>query len=47
MTGAYNVFPNQGVHVKPRFIRRITDQTDKQLEEQLPELSEATHVTVV
>ena len=29
MTAAYNVFANQGVYVKPRFIRRITDQTDK------------------
>ncbi|HEX3110500.1 MAG TPA: PBP1A family penicillin-binding protein, partial [Thermoanaerobaculia bacterium] len=42
MTAAYNVFPNQGVYVKPRFIRRITDQTDKVLEEPLSQLSEAT-----
>ncbi|MCU1349979.1 MAG: mrcA 2, partial [Acidobacteria bacterium] len=42
MTAAYNVFVNQGVYVKPRLIRRITDQTDRVLEEQLPELSEAT-----
>ena len=42
MTAAYNVFVNQGVYVKPRYIRKITDQTDKMLEEQLPELSEAT-----
>jgi penicillin-binding protein 1A len=42
MTAAYNVFANQGVYVKPRFIRRITDQTDKVLEEPLAELSEAT-----
>src|ERR1051326_1651627 len=42
MTAAYNVFANQGVYAKPRFIRRITDQTDKVLEEPLTELSEAT-----
>ena len=46
MTGAYNVFVNQGVHVKPRYIRKITDQTDKILEEQVPELSEATQPQV-
>ncbi|MBV9494157.1 MAG: PBP1A family penicillin-binding protein [Acidobacteria bacterium] len=42
MTAAYNVFANQGVYVKPRFVRRITDSTDKVLEEPLAELSEAT-----
>ena len=42
MTAAYNVFVNQGVHVKPRIIRTIVDQTDRVLEEQTPELSEAT-----
>ena len=46
MTAAYNVFANQGVYVKPRFIRKITDQTDKVLEEQLSELSEATQPQV-
>jgi penicillin-binding protein 1A len=46
MTGAYNVFANQGVYVKPRLIRRIVDQTDRVLEEQLPELSEATQAQV-
>ena len=46
MTGAYNVFANQGVYVKPRFIRKITDQTDKVLEEQFAELSEATQPQV-
>ena len=33
----------QGVYIKPRYIRRIADQTERVLEEQLPELSEATH----
>jgi penicillin-binding protein 1A len=42
MTAAYNVFANQGVYVKPRMIRRIVDQTDRVLEEDLPELREAT-----
>jgi penicillin-binding protein 1A len=46
MTAAYNVFANQGVYAKPRFIRRITDQTDKVLEEPLTELSEATQPQV-
>jgi penicillin-binding protein 1A len=42
MTAAYNVFINNGVYVKPRYIRKIADQQDRVLEEQLPELSEAT-----
>ncbi|HKS23574.1 MAG TPA: PBP1A family penicillin-binding protein [Thermoanaerobaculia bacterium] len=42
MTAAYNVFANNGVYVKPRQIRRIVDQQDRLLEEQLPLLSEAT-----
>ena len=47
MTAAYNVFVNQGVYVKPRYIRKITDQTERVLEEQVPELSEATSAQVV
>ncbi len=46
MTAAYNVFANNGVYVKPRYIRKITDQTDRVLEEKLPELSEATSAQV-
>lgn len=42
MTAAYNVFANNGVYIKPRYIRRISDQTDHVLEEKLPQLSEAT-----
>jgi len=42
MAAAYNVFANQGVYTKPRLIRKIGNSTDKILEEQLPELSEAT-----
>ena len=46
MTAAYNVFANQGVYVKPRLIRKVVDQTDRILEEQVPELSEATQPTI-
>jgi len=42
MTAAYNVFANQGVYVKPQLIRKIVDQTDRTLEEQTPQISEAT-----
>lgn len=42
MTAAYNVFINNGVYVKPRYVRKITDQTERVLEEKLAELSEAT-----
>jgi penicillin-binding protein 1A len=42
MTAAYNVFANNGVLVKPRLIKTIVDQADRILEEQTPELSEAT-----
>ena len=42
MAAAYNVFANNGVYVKPRYIRKISDQTERVLEEKLPELSEAT-----
>ncbi|HJW93000.1 MAG TPA: PBP1A family penicillin-binding protein [Thermoanaerobaculia bacterium] len=41
MTAAYNTFVNQGVYVKPQYVRRITDQTGRVLEEHGPELSEA------
>ena len=46
MVGAYNVFANQGVYVKPRMVQRIVDQTDRVLEEQMPEISEATQAQV-
>lgn len=42
MTAAFNVFANQGVYTKPRYIRKITDTTQKVLEENYAELSEAT-----
>ena len=42
MTAAYNVFANNGVYIRPRYIRRISDQSERVLEEKLPELSEAT-----
>jgi penicillin-binding protein 1A len=42
MTAAYNVFANHGVYSKPRYIYKITDQTDRVLHEVPAELSEAT-----
>jgi penicillin-binding protein 1A len=42
MTAGYNVFANNGVYAKPRFVKKITDQTDKVLKEPLIELSQAT-----
>ncbi|HEY5610415.1 MAG TPA: penicillin-binding transpeptidase domain-containing protein, partial [Thermoanaerobaculia bacterium] len=46
LTAAYNVFANQGVYVKPRLIARISDATNKVLEENYPELSEATSAQI-
>lgn len=46
LTAAYNVFANQGVYVKPRLVRKVTDATSKVLEENFPELSEATTAQV-
>jgi len=42
MTAAYNVFANNGVYIKPRYVRKISDQTDRVVDEQPPQLSEAT-----
>lgn len=43
MTAAYNVFANGGVYSKPRYVQRITDQTERVLDaESTPLLSEAT-----
>lgn len=46
MTAAYNVFVNNGVYIKPRYIRKIADQQDRVLEEKMPELSEAMNAAV-
>jgi penicillin-binding protein 1A len=46
MTAAYNVFANGGVLVKPHYVRRIADQTERALEEKPAELSEATSANV-
>lgn len=46
LTAAYNVFANQGVYVKPRLVRRVTDATNKVLEENFPDVSEATTAQV-
>ncbi|MHB0968550.1 MAG: penicillin-binding protein 1A [Thermoanaerobaculia bacterium] len=46
MTAAYNVFANQGVYVKPRFIRKITDSTQKVIEDSYTEIAEGTTAQV-
>jgi penicillin-binding protein 1A len=46
MTAAYNVFANGGVYVKPHSLLRIADQTERPLEEQTTQLSEATSAGV-
>jgi penicillin-binding protein 1A len=38
MTSAYSTFPNDGVRVIPRYIRRVTDYDGNVLEENFPEL---------
>jgi len=38
MTSAYSTFPNEGVRIVPRMIRRVTDYDGNILEENLPEL---------
>jgi penicillin-binding protein 1A len=40
MTAAFNTFANQGVYARPHSVRRITDATQKVLEETVPELAE-------
>lgn len=46
LTAAYNVFANQGVYVKPRMVRKITDSTQKVIEESFPEIVEGTSAQV-
>jgi penicillin-binding protein 1A len=41
MTSAYTTFPNDGVHVVPRYIRRVTDYDGNVLEENAPEFRDA------
>lgn len=42
MTAAYNVFANGGVYVQPHMIRTIVDPTDRILEQETPQISQAT-----
>ncbi|HEU5163139.1 MAG TPA: penicillin-binding transpeptidase domain-containing protein, partial [Thermoanaerobaculia bacterium] len=42
MTAAFGAFANGGIWAKPRLVRRITDATQKVLEENYPEYREAT-----
>jgi penicillin-binding protein 1A len=39
-TAAFATFPNEGVHVTPRFIRKVTDAQGNVLEENYPEVSD-------
>jgi len=39
-TSAYSVFPNDGVHVSPRYITRVTDYEGRVLEEDFPEVKD-------
>lgn len=36
-TAAYSVFPNDGVRIEPRYIRKVTDYEDHVLEENFPD----------
>jgi penicillin-binding protein 1A len=40
MTSAYSVFPNDGVRILPRYIRRVTDYSGETKEENLIDVSE-------
>src|SRR6202167_1779537 len=39
-TSAYSVFPNDGVHVTPRYITKVTDYEGRVLEENYPEVKD-------
>jgi penicillin-binding protein 1A len=41
-TSAYSVFPNDGVRIQPRFIRKVTDYEGNVLEENFPEAKDVT-----
>lgn len=41
-TSAYSVFPNDGVRVEPRYIRKVTDYEGHVLEENFPDAKDAT-----
>jgi membrane carboxypeptidase/penicillin-binding protein len=41
MTGAFAVFPNQGVHMKPYLIQKVSDREGNVLEENRPEPKDA------
>src|SRR5205085_11920799 len=39
-TAAYTTFPNDGVRVVPRYIRKVTDYEGRVLEEDFPEVKD-------
>ncbi len=40
-TSAYSVFPNDGVHITPRYITKVTDYEGRTLEENFPDVRDA------
>ena len=40
-TSAFSVFPNDGVHVTPRYITKVTDYEGRVMEEDFPEVKDA------
>jgi penicillin-binding protein 1A len=44
-TAAYTVFPNDGVRIEPRYIRRVTDYEGHVLDESFPEVKDVTSQT--
>ena len=39
-TSAYSVFPNDGVHITPRYITKVTDYEGRTLEEDFPDVKD-------
>jgi len=46
LAAAYNALANQGVYVRPRYIRRILSSTQRVIEQDYPDLSETTSAQV-
>jgi penicillin-binding protein 1A len=44
--GAYSVFPNDGIHIAPHYIRRVTQADGLPLQQKAPEVNEAVSLDV-
>jgi penicillin-binding protein 1A len=44
--GAYSVFPNDGIHIAPHYIRRVTEPDGLPLQQKAPEVTESTSLDV-